>query len=188
LGILLFIIISCFGFSFPLTPLNITLINYFAVGIPGMLIGYWAIRPVGKILPASSDSFLSLVLPFVIGSAVIEAIAVAVVLALSPAYLKAADSNTLAALGFIVCGFIFFTLAPRVYRGVQTAREKWHLFFLAIFEVLFLFVILQIPLLIRLFNVTMPFPAMHDIGVSLLILLVSGICQFLLMKWYFAKE
>ena len=188
LGILLFVIISFFGFAFPLTQLNITLINYFAVGIPGMLIGYWAIRPTGKILPANTDAFLSLVLPFVIWSAVLESIAVAIVLALSPAYLKAADSNTLVALGFIVCGFIFFTLAPRVYRGVQTVREKWHLFYLAIFEVVFLLVILSIPWAVRFFNVTTPFPTTRNIGIALAVLLVFGIAQYILTKKFFVKD
>ncbi len=182
LGLFLFIIISFFGYSFPLTPLNITLINYFAVGIPGMLIGYWAIRPTGKILPASSLGFLSKVLPFVIWSSIIEAIAVAVVFVFSPTYLKVAESNTLVALAFIVCGFIFFALAPKVYRSVQTGREKLHLLYLALFEVVALFVLLKIPFVVRFFNVTMPLPSLMEVTKTLVVLLGFGLAQYVVMR------
>lgn len=188
IGFFLFLILSIFGHTFPLTPLNITLINYFAVGIPGMLIGYWAIRPHGRIVPAEDKPFLSLILPFVTWAAAIESVAIAVVFALSPAYLKTAGSNTLVALGFVVCGFIFFTLAPKVYRGIQTKKEKWHLFYLAIFEVLLICIILQIPLLVRFFNVTKPLPSLYSIGSAILVLLVFGLGQYILARKISAKQ
>jgi|GEM_PF-430496 len=188
LGLFFFILISSFGYPYPLTPLNITLINYFAVGIPGMLIGYWAIRPSGKILPASTESFLSKVLPFVIWCSIIEAIGVAVVFALSPTYLKLAGSNTLVALAFIVCGFIFFALAPKVYRGVQTNKEKLHLLYLAIFEIVALLILLKIPLIVRFFDVTKPFPSFMEILIALGVLLVFGLVQYFVMIKFIAKQ
>ncbi|MEI6396585.1 MAG: HAD-IC family P-type ATPase [Candidatus Taylorbacteria bacterium] len=182
MGLLFFIIISAFGFAFPLTPLNITFINYFAVGIPGMLIGYWAIQPSGKIIPASKKPFLSLVLPFAIQSAIIGSIAVAILFALSPEYLKMAASNTIVIIGFAVCGIIFLVLAPRVYRGIQSKTEKWHLLGLAIFEVVLFFVMVKIPILVRFFNITTPLPSLKVIGLTLLILVCVGIGQYIAVR------
>ena len=188
LGLFLFIIISFFGYSYPLTPLNITLINYFAVGIPGMLIGYWAIRPSGKILPASTEGFLAKVLPFVIWCSVIEAIAVAIVFILSPSYLKVAESNTLVALAFIVCGFIFFALAPKVYRSVQTIHERLHLLYLGIFEAVILFLMLKIPLVVRFFDVTKPLPSFVEVIEALSVLVIFGVVQYVVMKVFVARQ
>ena len=181
MGFAFFFIISLFGFAFPLTPLNITFINYFAVGIPGMLIGYWAIQPSGKILPASKKSFLSLVLPFAIQSAIIGSIAVATVFALSPEYLKMAASNTMVIIGFAVCGIIFLALAPKVYRGIQSKTEIWHLLGLTVFEIILFFVMVKIPILVRFFNITMPLPSLRAIGLTLLILLIFGVGQYFMV-------
>jgi len=183
-----FLIISIFGYAFSLTPLNITLINYFTVGIPGILIGYWALVPSGKILPATSENFLRLVLPFVLWSAILEAIAVATVFALSPEYLKAAGSNTLVGLAFIICGFIFFAFAPRVYRGVISKQEKTNLAWLAVFELLLLAVILKIPFLVHFFNVTPEYPSLIETGKALLVLGVYGVAQYVVTKRFFTLK
>src|SRR5450759_4789620 len=94
-GLFFFIIISIFGYSYPITPLNITFINYFTVGFSGILIAYWALRPSGKIPKAGDKPFLARIMPLVFYSAIIESIGVSIVFALSPNYLKIASSNTL---------------------------------------------------------------------------------------------
>ncbi len=182
IGLFLFILLSIFGFTYPLTPLNITLINYFAVGIPGMLIGYWAIRPQGKILPSSDKPFLSLVLPFVLWSAAVEAIALTAVFFMSPTYLKVATSNTLVALGLVICGLIFFMYAPMVYRGIRGKKETWHIFGLAVFELALLYLVLKIPLVVRFFEITTPPPSIMAVVQAVIILLLFGCGQYFVAK------
>lgn len=188
LGLFFFMLISIFGYPFPLTPLNITMMNYFAVGIPGMIIGYWAIRPTGKILPASGDNFLKLVLPFAMWSAILQAIAVTIVFLMSPEYLKLAMSNTMVGLAFIVCSLIFFILAPQVYRVKQSKNEKWHLVYLVIFEIILLLVLVQIPFVIRFFNITTPFPTLSVLGHALIVLIGFGIVQYFVTKKFFSNK
>lgn len=188
LGLLFFIIISIFGYSYPLTPLNITLINYFAVGFPGMLITYWAVRPLGKILPTNSETFLRRVMPFVIWCGAIEAIGAALVFAFSSDYLKAAQSNTLVGLSFIVFGFIFFALAPKVYRGAMAAKEKIHLVLLGAIEVVLLSLALKVPLVVQFFSITTPYPSISAIGQSVIVFFIFGFALYALMKWFFRAK
>lgn len=187
LGAFCFVIVSAFGYPFPLTPLNITLINYFTVGAPGMLLGYWAIQPRAATHAVDPRLFLSKVMPFVVYSAALEAIAVALIFALSPLYLKTASSNTLVALAFIVSGFTFFVFASGFYRGGTTKKEQQHIFLLSIGELVLLGAILQIPLLVRFFNITTPYPSMQALGVTLLALFALYVCQFALTKFFSKK-
>ncbi|MBU6430865.1 MAG: HAD-IC family P-type ATPase [Patescibacteria group bacterium] len=185
IGLLFFIIISIFGYSFPIMPLNITLINYFTVGLPGILITYWAIRPSGKIPPANSESFLSRVIPFAVWCGVVSAIAASVVFALSPEYLKNSQSNTLVALAFIVCGFVFFSLAPGVYRGMIATKKRLHLVILGAIEIILLFLVLKIPLAVHFFSVTTPYPPLYALRQSLLVLSLCGLVLSAIAKWFF---
>ena len=126
-GLFFFIIISIFGYSYPLTPLNITFLNYFTVGFSGILVAYWALRPSGKILPANDKPFLTRVMPLVFYCAIVEAIGIALVFALSPHYLKIAPSNTLVLLSFILFGFLFLLFAANIYCGTLSKKEKFQL-------------------------------------------------------------
>ncbi len=188
LGFFVFVLLSIFGSTLPLTPLNITLINYFTVGIPGMLLGYWAIRPSGINLPANSESFLARVIPFALAAGTIEAISTAIIFAWSPPSLALALSNTLVGLAFIVNGFFFFMLAPRVYRGNITNTERFHILLLGLVELALLFIILRIPLLVLFFNVTMPLPKPIEVLPTLMILGCSGVFLFVLAKTCFLKQ
>ena len=187
-GLLFFVIISFFGYSYPLTPLNITFINYFTVGFSGMLISYWALRPSGKILPADNRQFLKRIMPLVFVCSVVEAIGVVIVFLLSPEYLKIASSNTLVGLAYILFGFLFLLFGTSVYCGSLTKREKFQLFLLAIFQVVILFVALQIPFIIRFFDIALPFPSFSAIGIVLLITFVCGFVQYLVVKKFFLKK
>ncbi len=153
LGFFVFAAVSLLGYSFPLTPLNITLINYFTVGIPGLLISYWAIRPRDKVPPASNEPFLKRTAPFALSSALLQALGVTIVFVLSPEALKAAGSNLFVILAFIGLGFIFFACTPGVYRGTATRLEKVQLLCLGGIEILLLLFVLRTPFILTFFNV-----------------------------------
>lgn len=185
LGLLFFIIVSALGYAYPLTPLNISFINYFAVGLPGMLIAYWALHPAGIVLPVPHEPFLKRIMPFVFWCALVEAAAVAMIFILSPAQLNASGSNTLVGLMFILTGFIFFALAPRVYRGKFAPRERMHLAAFGILEMLFLAAAVHVPLIVRFFDITMPLPSVGNIGTVGIIAAGAGVIQYLFMKRFF---
>ncbi len=186
-GFFFFIIISFFGYSFPLTPLNITFINYFVVGLPTILISYWALRPPSKILPANDKSFLKRIMPIIIFCAVIEAIGTALIFLLSPEYLKIVPSNTLVMLAFIVFGFFFLIFAKNVYCKSIVKKEKIQLFLLGIFGLVLLLIALKIPFLVSFFNITLPFPSIALIIETLSIVAFFGGIQYFSMKKFFLK-
>ena len=127
-------------------------------------------------------------MPVVVACAVLEAIGVALVFALSPDYLKNSNSNTLVGLAFILFGFFFLFFATNVYCGSITKKEKWQLLLLGIFELVVFFLMLQIPLLIRFFNITLPYPSPIFIGKSLLVVLVFVCAQYFVVRKFFLNK
>jgi cation-transporting ATPase E len=184
LGLFFFIIISILGRDFPFTPLNITFINYFTVGIPSLLVSYWTIRPIRKIYPMAQGSFLKRVLPFVFWSTVLQIIGVVVIYVLSPDYLKMAESNTLVILAFIVFGLVFFACAPSVYHGSTTKSEKRQISILLAFEILLIFIALHIAFFNTFFNLTyLSLPIKTSLEV-LGVLLVYCYLQYLVSRLF----
>ncbi|MBI3888796.1 HAD-IC family P-type ATPase [Candidatus Nomurabacteria bacterium] len=152
-GLLFFIIISFFGYSYPLTPLNITFINYFTVGFATLLISYWALRPTHKIPRTDEKPFLNRVMPLVFYSAIVEAIGIVLVYLWN---IKSTSSNILILLSFILFGFAFLILASKVYSGILTKKEKYQLFLFGILQFSLLCSVLQIPFILHFFNITLP--------------------------------
>lgn len=188
MGLFFFIIISIFGYSYPLTPLNITFINYFTVGFSGILITYWALRPTGRISPTDDKPFLARVMPLVFYCAIIQAIGAAFVFALSPHYLKIASSNTLVGLSFILFGFLFLIFAINVYSGLLFKKEKFQIFLLAVFQIILIYLVLQIPFLIKFFNITIPYPSLIFVGKALSVIFVFGCVEYFMVKKFFFKK
>ncbi|MDZ4299561.1 MAG: HAD-IC family P-type ATPase [Candidatus Sungbacteria bacterium] len=183
-GFFLFVIVSILGYEYPLTPLNVTLINYFTIGLPGILISYWAIRPWGKVRPASTKPFLGRILPFVASSAVVQALGAGAVFALSPAYLKTAESNTLVILASIVFGFIFFVCTPRVYRGITTGMQKMQFLVLGILELLLGWFVLKTPFLTDFFSVTPVYLSSRNVLELCSVFFVIISAEYLLARWF----
>jgi cation-transporting ATPase E len=157
IGLFFFFIISVAGLEYPLTPFNVTLINYFTIGIPGILVSYWTIRPAEEVRPVSLQPFLKRVLSFAAWSAVVQSIGAALVYAVSPTYLKISPPNTLVILAFITFGFIFFASAPGVYQGLLTRSKKLQIASFAVFEFFLLIAVFHVPVLTNFFNI----PSLH---------------------------
>ena len=183
-----FILISIFGYSFPLTPLNITIINYFTVGFAGILIAYWALRPKHKIPRTSDKPFLARVMPLVFACGILQAFGLALIFILSPTYLKIATSDTLALFAFMAFGYLFLLFAVKVYCGTITKKEKLQLFLLGIFQLLVLYLILQVPFFVFFFNITTPYPALLFFSKALLVVLVFGLAQYFIVRKFFLKK
>ena len=189
-GFLLFISVSLFGYEFPLTPLNITLINYFTVGIPGILISYWTIMSSGKVNPLSKKPFLKKILPFAIYSSIIQTIFITLIFILSPIYLKTAQSNILVIIAYIISGFTFFIFTPYVYRGIITGAQKIQMFSFALAEAIILLIILKIPIITTFFDTTNIIPLLSKNSIITIIcaLILLIYSQYRLAKWFVQQK
>ncbi len=153
-GLTLLVAVTMMGYTFPLLPLNITLTNYFVIGLPGMLIAYWAVRPQGEVKKASTVGFLRRIMPYTVLGGILAGLGQAVVFAWSTPVVKAGDTNSLVLFALIATGYAFFVLAPRVYRGALIAAERWHLASLALFELVLLWAVFHFPLALRFFMIS----------------------------------
>ncbi len=155
-GFLLFVAVSSFGYAYPLTPLNITFINYFTVGVPSLLVFYWAMRPPEKTRMPPDVPFLRRVLPYSVIGALIMSYGVVAAFALGPAYLKIVDSNTLVVLAFIAAGYLFFIFTPHVYNGITTKVQKMMFVVYGLVEIALLYLAFQIPLALVFYDLQPP--------------------------------
>lgn len=171
MGFFFFVIMSIFGHAYPLTPLNFTIINYFSVGLPGLLISYWAVYPKNDVAPVSTEHFLARILPFPVRAAIVEACGLAIVFMLSPTYFAEARSDTLVVIAFVAFSFAFFALVSRLHSSRFKWKERWQLFLLAIIELAMFFVVLNTPLLVRFFDLTPKLPSLVSVGTTLLVVL-----------------
>lgn len=183
-GFFLFCGVSVFGYPYPLSPLNITLINYFVVGIPGILVSYWTIRPANKSVAPNGQRFLSKVLPFTIYSALLQTIVIGMIFALSPEEARVTGSNLYVLLTSIVIGPIFFLFTPGVYRGALAKTQVRELVFLVVFEVVLLVGIFHVPFLLQFFDVHGVLPQLSVFGYPVAVLIVYTILQYFLARFF----
>ncbi len=172
-GLLLFVFVSTLGYTYPLTPLNITLINYFTVGFPGILISYWTIMSADKVTAPDTKPFLKKILPFAISSSIIQAIFIGIVFVLSPVYLKTAQSNILVIIAYIIAGYLFFVFTPYVYRGVITRNQKLQIFSFALFEIILFIGMIKIPFITTFFDTTNIVPGFSTLNLSIILVAFS---------------
>lgn len=157
LGFLLLIFVSLFGFTYPFTPLNITFINYFTVGIPSLLIFYWSINPREITNIVRADTFFKRVIPFSFISSLIQILIVAVVFILTIKYLGNTQMNTPIALTFITVGTVFYWFSQSIHNNGHTPRpRKFQFLFLVTFEAVLLFFVFKISFFINFFNIAPP--------------------------------
>ena len=188
IGAFFFIFVSIFGYSFPILPLNITVTNYFTIGIPGTLIAYWALRPEGIIKPASTESFIKNVLPFPFYSSIVAAIAMICIFMALPQSIRVMDSNMIVLESLIICGFVFFIFTPKVYLGLVSNLKKLHFLLLFVFEAVLLWVLLKIPFVLRFFSLREVSVSSNVYEIMGLVMVGYVVVQYLLARYFFAKK
>jgi cation-transporting ATPase E len=148
-GLFLFMGLAFFRYTFPISPRNITLINYCVIFFPLL---YWTLFPAHKAGGLSGVSFLRKIVPFSAIMGLITAGAVVGIFFLGFEKLRATDSNSYVVFVLIALGYWFFILAPQAY-GIQiTPKHKKTLYIFAIIIVGFLSVVLFSPLLSGFFD------------------------------------
>lgn len=185
LGFFLLVLVSILGYSYPLTPLNITFINYFTIGIPSLLIFYWTINPYRKINPIKVGSFLKRVMFFPFISSIVQSFGAITAFIVSLAYFNNNKSNTSIVFAFIMSGYIYFLLTPKVYAGNISKMQKTQFAFLAVLELFIIYFAFKIPFVSTFFNISSITPT--NIVVIAFISFVCGVAQFAIAKKFINK-
>ncbi|MEO8638016.1 MAG: HAD-IC family P-type ATPase [Candidatus Taylorbacteria bacterium] len=186
IGFLFFISLIMLGYSFPFTPLNITFINYFAIGLPTSLIFYWIIRSRHAHLLQDPRPFLKRVLPFAAISALPQTILVVFAFYASIENTKITSPTSLVILAFILAGLIFFTFTPRVYAGVTTDAQKKQFFALIVLEIVSFLFLVKIPFIDTFYNLKSP--SLLSVLELAPLALIYAVIQYILAKWFSQDE
>lgn len=187
LGFFFFCFLSIAGFAYPLTPFNITLINYCTVAVPGILISYWTLRPSKKAERISNKPFLKRIVPFAISTAAVQAVGASIIFILSRYYEQPLQAGTLALLTFCALGYTFFCFTPRVHNGTTSSAQIKQLVLFALVDVVLVYGIFHISFLFSFFNLThLSFSPQLGTATAA-VLLVSAFAEYLLARHFTPK-
>ena len=152
-GLLLFVGLAFLGFTYPISPRNITIINACVIFVPLL---YWTIFPARKQGSVSAQSFLKTVLPFAVLCAALTAVAAIIVFLLSSDVSRANGSNIYVVFALIVLGYWFFMLTPQAY-GIEARKTPTNVLyvFAAVIALALVFVMFN-PTLSRFFDLQRP--------------------------------
>jgi cation-transporting ATPase E len=153
-GFLFFIVVSIYNYSYPLTPFNITLMNYFTIGLPGILVGFWIIKPRKMLSPADTRPFLKKVIPFALVSSVLQVCVLSFLFLFFVKYLQIKEINSLIMVSLIILSFSFFIFSPKVFQGAVDRTQYIEIGMLFVLESILLFIVFQIPLAMSFFNIS----------------------------------
>jgi cation-transporting ATPase E len=177
-GLMLFIILSFFGQSYPISPRNMTVINYFTIGLP---ILYWAVFPARGIRSLKEPSMLRKILPFSIVNGLLTSIAGLIIYFITPKYLQILGSNVLVVIVWIGLGYWFFTQIPYAYSISVTKKQNYILFGSAVIIIVILFMLFNVPFLSHFFGLKKPglIELLYATGI---IIIFGGLQYFIIRK------
>ncbi|MBI2798619.1 HAD-IC family P-type ATPase [Candidatus Saccharibacteria bacterium] len=179
IGLFLFTASTIMGFAYPLSPRNITIMNWFIVGLPVIVWSFWPRDRQRRL----RESFLGRTLPFGFISAALISVAVLA------GYMIAQRMGLTTAQGQMVAVWLFLLgcvdVVMLVPRGLQTKPNKkqdrmLHLIFEG--AAVTTFVGSLVPPVARFFDLT-PLPFIgYALVLPLLIVLMSF--EFMVAKWF----
>lgn len=183
MGLTLFLIMAFLGYSYPLSPSNTTIINYFTVWLPMI---YWTIfLSVGEDA-GSKISFKDKILPFSLINGVIMAVAAALVFILVPGVNKSLDSNSLVVITLIALGYWFFVLAALNYDTIQNKKQVSMLAVLAVAVLAVMSAVIYVAPLSGFFELLPPTPI--QLSLASAIIFVAGFMQYLVASRWFTNK
>ncbi len=181
-----FIIVAITSHSFPFTPLNITFINYFTVGLPSLLVFYWIIRPIKNSVVDYNKSFLRKVIPFTLISAIPQALVAIFAFYESFEYMKNHGPTSLVVLSFIILGVIFFMYTPNVFGRPTTKNKKKQFFLLIVVEFIFIILFFKIPFIANFYNLESA--SLHNIIEIIPLTILYALAQYSISHWFFKMK
>ena len=182
-GLLLFVLLAALGYTYPLSPRNTTIINYFVIWLPMV---YWTLWPAKQITPHVDKSFLRRVVPFSLMMGVTTALSAVIVFMIGPNALKFSDSNILIVLNSMILGYWFFVLTPIAYGITTHPHQKRILWFLASLGIAFLLWVMSNKDLAKFFDLHKP--ALAPLLLTLCISFFFGLLQYWITIKFFDKN
>jgi len=186
LGFFFFILLTVSGYSFPFTPLNVTFINYFTIGLPAVLIFYWIIRPVHAHVTRHDKSFLRQVLPFALASAVPQTFVAMAAFYGSIELVKTHGPASLVVFSFIIVSVIFFMFAPSVYSGPTTKNQKEQFALLVVVEIIIAVILINIPIVSVFYNLKVP--SLPSVAELVPAILLYALVQYWITRRFLARR
>ncbi len=182
IGLLLFFGLAIIGYTYPLSPRNTTIINYFSIWLPMI---YWAFYPAKQKTRHTDGSFLRRVLPFAFINGALSAVAAIFAFSFGPNALKFAGSNILVIVVLISLGYWFFILVPKTYGIFPSKLQQKILYSLAGISAAFVTYVLLTPSLSKFFDLHRP--PLLPLITTLSITFLCGFLQYQITKRWFIK-
>jgi cation-transporting ATPase E len=181
-GLTLFLVLAFMGYTFPLSPSNMTVINYFTIWLP---LAYWTFFPVSNRGFDARSPFMAKILLFSAVNGIIMALAAIAVFVLQPQNIRHADSNSLVMLALIFLGYLYFVLAPLNYGIMPSFKRLRALVILGAASALLAGAIVFLPALSKVFGLRPP--TLMQLLLALAIISVFGYAQYAVARRWFYK-
>ena len=181
-GLFLFIGLALLQYTFPISPRNITLINYCVIFFPLL---YWTIFPAHKKGSSSGQSFLRQIVPFSALMGALTALTSIAVFLLGPSEMHVAGSNSYVVFTLIALGYWFFILAPQAYGIAVTQKHVKTVQIFALIIIGLLATVVLSPPLASFFDLRRPelIPGLITLGLTGL----SAALQYWITKRWFSN-
>jgi cation-transporting ATPase E len=183
MGLVLFLIMAFLGYSYPLSPSNTTIINYFTVWLPMV---YWTMfLSVGEEM-GEKISFKKKILPFSLINGMIMAGAAALVFMLVPGVLKNSDSNSLIVVTLVALGYWFFVLAALNYDTIPNEKQASLLAILGLAVMAVMAAAIYATPASKFFDLQVP--TLIQMAITAGIIFVAGFMQYLVASRWFKHK
>jgi len=181
-GLILFVALAFIGYSYPLSPSNITFVNLFTLWLP---ITYWTAlstfqREFDPTLPYSKKVLFPVV------NGILTAAAAVIVFLLEPGSPQNMGSNIFVVIALIALGYWYFILAPLNYGIAPSTTHRRIINLLAALIAVTLAVSFYTPSFLRFFELQRPsfVPMILTMGV----VWVFGLLQYLVaINWFYRR-
>ncbi len=154
-GLALFLALAFMGYTYPLSPSNITMINYFTVWLP---LAYWTLFPISNVGFNAKNPIMSRIFLFAFANGIIMAAAAVAVFMLDPSASKFLGSNLLVMLALIATGYWYFVLSPLNYGAIPGEKRRRVLYVLAIAAAALIAAAIYLPQWAMIFGLRPPEP------------------------------
>jgi len=183
-GLVLFLMLAFMGYTYPLSPSNMTVINYFTIWLP---MAYWTIFPISNIEFDSKARFMGRMFLFSVINGLIMALAAVAIFILNPATVKNAGYNLPVMISMIALGYWYFVLAPLSYGAALARKRRNSLAILAFVCAALIATAIYYPKWAAFFGFTAP--SVWVMLVSLAICAAFMYLQYVIaVKWFYRKN
>ena len=183
IGLVLFLALAIMGYTYPLSPSNMTVINYFTIWLPMF---YWTFFPIPSEGFNPKSRFMGKILLFSVVNGIIMALAATSVFVLEPVGARYAYSNFPVMISLIALGYWYFILAPLNYGFVPGKIRRCALGIVAAVSAILIAAAVYWPPLSAIFGLQKL--ELMSLVFTFGIILIFGYLQYAIAKrWFYRK-